>query len=58
MLARQGYCVFALDYGEHNGVAASGPVPESAAQPAVFVDRVLAATVSKRVDVVATPREA
>src|SRR5438128_11986224 len=32
VLKSQGYCVFALNYGEVNGVDASGPIADSARQ--------------------------
>jgi triacylglycerol lipase len=48
MLVAKGYCVFALDYGS-NGTA---PVENSARELATFVDRVLRATGSSRVDIV------
>jgi pimeloyl-ACP methyl ester carboxylesterase len=40
-----GYCVFALDYGDH----ATGPIAESARELGVFVDGVLSATHATRV---------
>jgi triacylglycerol esterase/lipase EstA (alpha/beta hydrolase family) len=55
-LARAGYCVYALDYGDSGygaiGVYATGPVAASAAQLGAFVDRVLSATGASQVDVV------
>jgi pimeloyl-ACP methyl ester carboxylesterase len=51
-LKSQGYCVFALNYGEANGIAASGPVADSARELAPFVDAVLAATGARQVDIV------
>ena len=48
VLADQGYCVFALNYGDN----ATGPVADSARELAPFVDAVLAATGAKEVDVV------
>lgn len=51
-LKSQGYCVFALNYGETNGVYASAPVAESAKELAPFVDAVRSATGSKQVDLV------
>ena len=51
-LKARGYCVFALDYGVTNGIPATGPVADSARELAPFVDRVLAATGAKKVDVV------
>jgi triacylglycerol lipase len=47
-LAFDGYCVFALDYG-NRGI---GPIEESSAELAAFVDRVLAATGASRVSLV------
>jgi triacylglycerol lipase len=52
VLKEQGYCVFSLDYGVVNGVAASGPVRDSAAELGQFVDTVLAATGARQVDLV------
>ncbi len=52
VLAGQGRCVFALDYGTTNGIPASGPVSDSAAELAVFVDEVLRATGAQQVDLV------
>ena len=51
-LKSQGYCVYALNYGATNGVDATGPVADSARQLAPFVDKVLAATGAKKVDLV------
>lgn len=54
-LAADGYCVFALTYGEQPGVPvlrAIAPVADSAKQLATFVDGVLAATGAGQVDVV------
>ncbi|WP_026534171.1 esterase/lipase family protein [Arthrobacter sp. H14] len=51
-LKNEGYCVFALNYGETNGIYATGPVAESAQELAVYVDEVLAATGAKKVDIV------
>ncbi|WP_207453699.1 lipase family alpha/beta hydrolase [Herbiconiux sp. SYSU D00978] len=47
-----GYCVFSLNYGVTNGVPATGPIEDSAAELASFVDAVLAATGAKKVDLV------
>src|SRR6476619_4231427 len=49
LLANNGYCVYALNYGSSNGsgelgVDATGPIPASAAELGSFVDRVLAST--------------
>lgn len=52
VLKAQGYCVFSLDYGVTNGVPATGPVKDSAAELGVFVDRVLDATGAEEVDLV------
>lgn len=52
VLKSQGYCVFALNYGEVNGVPASGPVADSARELSPFVDAVLAATGARKVDLV------
>lgn len=52
VLKNAGYCVFALDYGAVNGVPASGPIEDSAAQLGHFVDAVLGATGAKQVDLV------
>jgi triacylglycerol esterase/lipase EstA (alpha/beta hydrolase family) len=54
LLANNGYCVFALDYGGSPGnqVQATGDIPASAAQLGAFVDRVLQATSATKVDVV------
>ena len=51
-LQSKGYCVFALNYGETNGVYATAPVAESAKELAPFVDAVRAATGAKKVDLV------
>jgi triacylglycerol lipase len=47
-LERQGYCVFALDYGHR----ATAPIEQSAQQLKAFVDRVLSATGASRVSLV------
>ncbi len=54
LLASKGYCVFALDYGGSTGslIQGIGPVADSAAQLAGFVDEVLAATGAAEVDIV------
>jgi triacylglycerol esterase/lipase EstA (alpha/beta hydrolase family) len=54
LLANNGYCVFALDYGGPPGdqIQATGDIPTSAAQLGAFVDRVLDATGATQVDVV------
>jgi triacylglycerol lipase len=51
-LKSAGYCVFALNYGETNGVYATAPVAKSAQELAPFVDSVHAATGAKKVDLV------
>lgn len=52
MLKEAGYCVFAFNYGATNGVDATGPVADSAKQLSPFVDAVLAASKTKKVDLV------
>ncbi len=52
VLKDQGYCVFSLNYGVVNGVPASGPIRDSAAELATFVKSVLGATGAKKVDLV------
>jgi triacylglycerol lipase len=52
VLKDQGYCVFSLNYGVVNGVPASGPVRDSAAELGDFVSSVLGATGAKQVDLV------
>ena len=57
LLYDNGYCVFALNYGSYDasgsvGVDATGDIAASAQQLATFVDRVLAATGAKKVDLV------
>jgi len=47
-LKQDGYCVFALDYGNR----ATGPIEQSAAQLRDFVNRVLAATGARKVSLV------
>ena len=47
-LRADGYCTFALDYGNN----ATGPIEQSAQQLADFVDRVLAATGAAKVSIV------
>ncbi|WP_229051623.1 triacylglycerol lipase [Aeromicrobium sp. Leaf350] len=59
LLANEGYCVFALTYGQstlapapYNQVFGGlGPIEASAAQLSVFVDEVLAATGAAKVDI-------
>jgi triacylglycerol esterase/lipase EstA (alpha/beta hydrolase family) len=57
LLHNRGYCVFALNYGSHNGSGALGiygvgDIAQSAAQLDAFVDEVLAATGAAEVDLV------
>jgi triacylglycerol esterase/lipase EstA (alpha/beta hydrolase family) len=57
LLYNNGYCVFALNYGSYDGsgsvgVDATGDIAASAQQLSTFVDRVLAATGAKKVDLV------
>jgi triacylglycerol esterase/lipase EstA (alpha/beta hydrolase family) len=57
LLANNGYCVFALNYGSYNGsgslgIYATGPIENSAEQLSRFVNRVLAATGASKVDLV------
>src|SRR5580765_6556825 len=57
LLHNHGYCVFALNYGasagsDSFGIYATGDIAQSAAQLSDFVDRVLAATGARRVDLV------
>ena len=54
LLANNGYCVFALDYGGSPGnqIQATGDIPTSATQLGAFVGRVLDATGATKVDVV------
>lgn len=51
-LKSAGYCVFALNYGETNGVYATAAVADSAKELGPFVDAVRAATGAKKVDLV------
>jgi len=51
-LKSAGYCVFALNYGETNGVYATAPVKDSAKELAPFVDAVRSATGARQVDLV------
>ncbi len=53
LLKNNGFCVFGLTYGRQTGLNQVGglkPMPESAEQLAAFVDKVLAATDTKQVD--------
>jgi triacylglycerol esterase/lipase EstA (alpha/beta hydrolase family) len=57
LLKNNGYCVFALNYGDYNGSGALGvygvgDIPTSAAELNAFVDEVLAATGAAEVDIV------
>ncbi len=57
LLFDNGYCVFALNYGSHDGsgeagVYGTGEIPRSAEELSAFVDRVLAATGAGQVDLV------
>lgn len=55
LLKNNGYCVFALNYGDtssSNPIKGIGPVAASAVQLATFVDQVLAATGAGQVDIV------
>jgi triacylglycerol esterase/lipase EstA (alpha/beta hydrolase family) len=55
LLANNGYCVFALTYGLDPGETLVGglePMEQSSAELATFVDKVLAATGAKKVDLV------
>ncbi len=56
MLANAGYCVYGFNYGATSltfgHVFGLAPVPQSAAQLAAFVSRVLAATGAAKVDIV------
>ncbi|MFR9792007.1 esterase/lipase family protein [Streptomyces sp. MB22_4] len=54
-LEARGYCVFSLDYGQLPGVPVFfglGPIDQSAAQLATFVDQVRSATGAAKVDLV------
>ncbi len=52
MLKEKGYCVFALNYGYENGVPASGPIEQSAAELKTFIDNVLELTGAEKVSIV------
>jgi triacylglycerol esterase/lipase EstA (alpha/beta hydrolase family) len=57
LLANNGYCVFALNYGSFDGsgevgVYATGEIAHSAEELSSFVDQVLAATHARKVDLV------
>ena len=51
-LARRGWCVFALDYGEYRGRGATGDIRDSARELARYVTRVRRATGARRVKLV------
>ncbi|WP_428847082.1 esterase/lipase family protein [Nocardia arthritidis] len=58
LLANEGYCVFALTYGAYplpwpvSAIGGLRPIEDSAAELSAFVDRVLAATGARKVDIV------
>jgi triacylglycerol esterase/lipase EstA (alpha/beta hydrolase family) len=57
LLKNNGYCVFALNYGDYDGSGAIGvygvdDIPTSAQELSAFVDKVLAATGAAEVDLV------
>jgi triacylglycerol esterase/lipase EstA (alpha/beta hydrolase family) len=57
LLYDHGYCVFALNYGSSNnsgelGIYATGEIQKSAQELGAFVERVLAATGARKVDLV------
>jgi len=52
VLADAGYCVFALNYGETNGVYATGPIEISAQELSLFVNKVLKSTKARKVAIV------
>jgi len=52
VLADAGYCVFALNYGETNGVYATGPIQRSAEELDAFVTKVLRRTDARKVVIV------
>ncbi|GAA0354390.1 esterase/lipase family protein [Streptomyces blastmyceticus] len=54
-LAAKGYCVYSLDYGKlpyMPGLNGQGPLVKSAGEVSAFVDKVLASTGTKKVDIV------
>ncbi|MFF4159933.1 esterase/lipase family protein [Streptomyces sp. NPDC001678] len=54
-LAKEGYCVYSLDYGKlpyMPGLNGQGPLVKSAGEVSVFVDKVLKSTGTKKVDIV------
>ncbi len=52
VLADAGYCVFALNYGETDGVYATGPIQRSAEELDAFVNKVLRRTDTRKVVIV------
>ncbi|PLR81153.1 esterase/lipase family protein [Bacillus sp. V33-4] len=52
LLAAKGYCVYSLNYGLSNAGPASGPIEDSAAELAAFIDNVLKHTGAKKVSIV------
>lgn len=55
MIKHEGYCVYALNYGNSTGIAVlngTGDMVESAGELGPFVDRVLASTGASKVDLV------
>jgi triacylglycerol esterase/lipase EstA (alpha/beta hydrolase family) len=55
LLANAGYCVYALNYGgssASNPIQATGAIETSAQQLSAFVDKVLASTGARKVDIV------
>ncbi|MGA5130094.1 esterase/lipase family protein [Streptomyces olivoreticuli] len=54
-LAAKGYCVYSLDYGKlpyMPGLNGQGPLVKSAGEVSAFVDKVLASTGTRKVDIV------
>ena len=54
-LKNRGYCVFSLDYGQYNGIPlihGLGPIEKSAEQLEAFVDKVMKASATEKVDIV------
>ncbi|SDJ42186.1 Triacylglycerol esterase/lipase EstA, alpha/beta hydrolase fold [Frankineae bacterium MT45] len=52
LLVNHGYCVFALNYGGTGSLKGTGDIPTSAGELSAFIDRVLAATGTSKVDIV------
>lgn len=52
MLKEKGYCVFSLNYGEQNGLPASGPIEDSAEELKIFVNNVLELTGAEKVSII------